>query len=211
MSDARPEEDRRPTRRERERERHRQEILDAARRVVTTRGLDGVTVEEVAREAEFAVGSIYRHFRSKDELVQELLVALSARYLDELGAAIDAPGPFDEVLEHVVQLAHDRHVALQPILQAFFAAPGPIPRAGTPSGDALGGLRARYQASFRRLVARGQADGRLRHGDPAPVALALTGLVTTFARATAAGEHAGDAAADVLALFLRGAGRADRI
>lgn len=205
MSGAGPDEDRRPTRRERERERHRQEILDAARRVVAARGLGGVTVEEVAREAEFAVGSIYRHFRSKDELVEEVMVALSGRYLDELGEVIGAEGPFDEVIERVVQLAHDRHVALQPLLHAFFAAPGPIPRAGTPGGDALTALRARYQAAFVRLVVRGQSEGRLRRGDPAPLALGLTGLVATFARATAAGEHAGDAAADVLSLFLRGA------
>ena len=36
------------TRREREREQHRQEILDAAEAIFTERGITGVTIEDIA-------------------------------------------------------------------------------------------------------------------------------------------------------------------
>jgi TetR/AcrR family transcriptional regulator len=65
------------SRRERERLRHRDEILQAARLIVAKKGIDGLTIEEIARKAEFAVGSIYRYFASKEDLLDVLLVELA--------------------------------------------------------------------------------------------------------------------------------------
>ena len=80
----------RPSRRERERDRHREEILDAALRVLSSRGMDGLTIEAVAREAEFAVGSIYRHFASKEEMVESLFVHLTQPLFAEIEALATA-------------------------------------------------------------------------------------------------------------------------
>jgi AcrR family transcriptional regulator len=87
----------RPTRRERERDRHREEILDAALRVLSARGIDGLTIEGVAREAEFAVGSIYRHFSSKEEMVESLFVHLTQPLFSEVEALAAASDPFENV------------------------------------------------------------------------------------------------------------------
>lgn len=196
-----------PTRRERERLRHRQEILDATKRVVAARGVDGVTVEQVAKEAEYAVGSIYRHFRSKDELVSELFAALTGRFLGELEEIVAGPQGFDEKLEHVVQFAYDRQLEILPVIQAFFAAPGPVPQAGTPGGDQLVGMKRRHMAAFDTLLAQGQAEGVLSPGPRGAMVLALSGLIMSFARAPMmSGEpYEGDAAADILHLFVNGA------
>lgn len=200
-----------PSRRQRERNRHRQEILDAALRVVNTRGVDGVTIEYVAREAEFAVGSIYRYFRSKDELLLDLLADLSNRFLGELESIVAGPGDFDDKLEHVVQLAHDRQVEIFPLLEAFTAAPGPLPAPGSSGAALIGALRRRHAAAFDALVAAGQAAGRLRPGKRAPMVLALTGIILSFAKNEAQREapYEGDATADLIQLFLWGAGVPD--
>jgi AcrR family transcriptional regulator len=47
------------SRRERERLARRREILEAARKVFAARGYEGSTLDEVAREAEFAKGTLY--------------------------------------------------------------------------------------------------------------------------------------------------------
>ena len=62
-----------PSRRERERSARRQEILEAARRVFGARGYAGATLDEVAREAEFAKGTLYSYFDSKAELFTALM------------------------------------------------------------------------------------------------------------------------------------------
>jgi AcrR family transcriptional regulator len=61
------------SRRERERLARRREILAAARKVFGARGYEGATLDEVAREAEFAKGTLYSYFDSKAELFAELV------------------------------------------------------------------------------------------------------------------------------------------
>ncbi|MBN1545096.1 MAG: TetR/AcrR family transcriptional regulator [Syntrophaceae bacterium] len=58
----------------RERENRRRLILQTAERLFFRDGFHAVTVEQIAREAELAKGSIYLHFRSKEELYAELLL-----------------------------------------------------------------------------------------------------------------------------------------
>ena len=51
----------------------RERILDAAARVVRTRGLSHATTKEIAREAELSEAALYKYFRDKDELVLLLM------------------------------------------------------------------------------------------------------------------------------------------
>ncbi|MGC1679083.1 MAG: helix-turn-helix domain-containing protein [Candidatus Binataceae bacterium] len=70
----------------REREARGQAILAAAARVFARHGLEGATIEMVAREAEVAVGTIYLYFASRDDLyltlVAERSESLRAAYLE---------------------------------------------------------------------------------------------------------------------------------
>jgi AcrR family transcriptional regulator len=59
-------------RRIRDRERRRQQILVAAKRVFSGRGYHKATMEEIAREAELSPGTIYLYFKNKDELYASL-------------------------------------------------------------------------------------------------------------------------------------------
>jgi AcrR family transcriptional regulator len=61
------------SRKERETEHHYKEILEAAEAAFAEKGYVTVSMEEVASRAEFAVGTLYKFFRSKDELFREIL------------------------------------------------------------------------------------------------------------------------------------------
>ena len=50
---------------------NRQGILDAAARLYRERGLGGVGVADITRDAGLTHGGLYRHFASKEALVQE--------------------------------------------------------------------------------------------------------------------------------------------
>lgn len=56
----------------RERGARRQALLQAAASVFARHGLEGATIEMVAREAEVAVGTIYLYFSSRDDLFLSL-------------------------------------------------------------------------------------------------------------------------------------------
>lgn len=73
-------------RKERERLARRETILAAAAQVFAAHGVDGATVEMVARQAEVAVGTIYLYFFSRDDLFVSLMAEriglLRGRYLE---------------------------------------------------------------------------------------------------------------------------------
>jgi len=59
-------------RKQRERERRRQQIIVAAKRVFSESGFSKTTMEDIAREAELSPGTLYLYFKNKDELYASL-------------------------------------------------------------------------------------------------------------------------------------------
>ncbi|MBN1415071.1 MAG: TetR/AcrR family transcriptional regulator [Bacteroidales bacterium] len=55
-------------RRKREKERRRNDILDAAEKVFFKKGIEQSTMDDVAAKAELSKGTIYLYFKSKEEL-----------------------------------------------------------------------------------------------------------------------------------------------
>lgn len=47
-------------------------ILRAAEKIISTGGIQGLSMQQVASEAGVAAGTIYRYFKDKDELILEL-------------------------------------------------------------------------------------------------------------------------------------------
>ena len=72
-------------RKERERERRRQQIIVAAKRVFSEKGFNRATVEDIAQEAELSPGTLYLYFKNKDELY----ASLSLRILQYLNIRLD--------------------------------------------------------------------------------------------------------------------------
>jgi AcrR family transcriptional regulator len=69
--------------RTRQRELRREELLDAADRIVRTRGRE-TSMDEIAAEAGITKPILYRHFGDKDGLYE----ALAGRYVEELKEAL---------------------------------------------------------------------------------------------------------------------------
>ncbi|HYF28485.1 MAG TPA: helix-turn-helix domain-containing protein [Baekduia sp.] len=133
-------------------ERNRQRLLDAARDVFADRGLS-VTLDEIAKHAGVGVGTAYRRFRNKDELIDALLEAR----IDELTAIAERwlahPDPWAAVrgyLEEAMQL----QCADRGLKQVLFA----------PGHGAVRVARARQTLgpAVSRLVARAREAGVVR-------------------------------------------------
>jgi AcrR family transcriptional regulator len=60
-------------REEKRRQEYRRLILQAAERIIARKGYSAMTMDDVAREAEFSKATIYHYFRSKSELSLEIL------------------------------------------------------------------------------------------------------------------------------------------
>jgi len=69
------------------RARSRGQLIEAARRLFTTRPFSSVTVEEVTRQAGLSKGAFYSHFKSLDDLWAAVAVELAEAFEDVAGAS----------------------------------------------------------------------------------------------------------------------------
>jgi AcrR family transcriptional regulator len=67
-------------RRQREKEKRRNDIVNAAERIFFSQGLENATMDDVAEEAELSKGTLYIYFKSKEDLY----LAITKRGLDIL-------------------------------------------------------------------------------------------------------------------------------
>jgi AcrR family transcriptional regulator len=65
----------------------RERLLDTAYELFSRRGIRGVGVEEVIERAGVAKATLYRHFRSKDDLVLAFLERREQHWTDDIHAA----------------------------------------------------------------------------------------------------------------------------
>jgi AcrR family transcriptional regulator len=93
----------------------RQRLLDAAAAVFVERGYARATTKEIAKAADVAEGTIYRHFADKAELFQAVL---SEQRVGSADALVELPklagtGTVRENLQRLIQLIEDaeRHIA----------------------------------------------------------------------------------------------------
>jgi len=53
------------------------EIIEAAGRILTSSGVSGLTIKNLAKEMKFSESAIYRHFTSKEEIIIAMLTFLA--------------------------------------------------------------------------------------------------------------------------------------
>jgi AcrR family transcriptional regulator len=91
------------TRRERERQTRRQEIIAAARTVFARKGFNDATLDDVAELAEFGKGTLYNYFESKEALFASVLQDAFDRVMKIAAEALKPGEPFEKRIETFVR------------------------------------------------------------------------------------------------------------
>jgi AcrR family transcriptional regulator len=86
-----------PDRREREKAEFREEVLAAARRIVLREGFDALTMRKIAEAIEYAPGTIYLYFDSRDAIAFELCRAGFEEFLAALAPATSLTDPIERL------------------------------------------------------------------------------------------------------------------
>lgn len=165
-------------RRARERARHEQEVLEAAERVFSRRGFHGAGMAEIAREAEFSVGTLYNLFGSKEALIERLLLDCLRDFEAAVGAGIRAARTARERLEEIA--VHKARVAARRrAFLALFASstPGLLETQGFDFAPVLA-AHGRMRARLRSVIAEGVKRRELRADLPVDVVALVLESVT---------------------------------
>jgi len=172
------------TRKEREKLQHKEDILAAALHLFSSKGFRNVSMQEIAQASEFAVGTLYNFFESKDALFEEMTRNCGKRIVGELSVIIDGPGNEVQRLRALIRY--------QPRLLEEHAEF--IKMYVTELGQRAGKLSKRRNESdigkvlnvkVEKLIKTGIGQGMFRSVDPAITAMAISSTMETLAFETA--------------------------
>jgi TetR/AcrR family fatty acid metabolism transcriptional regulator len=176
----------------------RRRILQAARHRLEHYGYEKTTMAEIAADAGMAVGSLYLHFRSKEDLLVAFAEDCQERYLRALERIASSDAPPSARLRELVRL---RSLAIKEQLEA------------TPhGGDVLLRMMRSGHACCRRMEERelgmiesilreGAARGEFQVDDPAQTARVLRAAFAGCMPPLSLGRPAGEVARDVESLY----------
>lgn len=108
------------TRRQREYLRHRNEVLDVALRLFSEKGYHNVPMQEIAKEAEFAIGTLYKFFENKEELYKALVLRLADTFHHTLTSVLEIPSHEMDKLRRFLQTKGDLFADNLPMIRLYF-------------------------------------------------------------------------------------------
>lgn len=205
----------RTARKEREVARTRRDILEAAARVFAQRGYHGATMEDVATEAGFAVGSLYNYFRGKEQIYASLLQMVSEEFESLQQQPPVGSLAFQQRLEWLMRSAFALVEKHREFFVMFLTEHGDLSWAL--SHEALEGLRQRrrlWTDHMAALMADGIAEGVLRPLDPRDLAYFVQGSFNAAIARWISDDlpgSLGDHLPKLLDLLLRGIGTGEGV
>ena len=141
-------------------QRNRDRILEAARALVAETGVDA-TMEDIARHAGVAVGTLYRHFPAKEDLVAAVVedsLAQMASLTEGALAAVHAGAPPGAAIGELFREIAERHATDQ----AFKSAAGRLDVNAEIAAASPGSPIARSVAAISELLERAQIAEQIR-------------------------------------------------
>jgi AcrR family transcriptional regulator len=146
----------------RDAERNRQRILEVARDAFAEDGLS-VTLDEIARRAGVGVGTIYRRFPDKEQLIDALFEDRMQEFAAEAETAMQADDPWIALVTFL-ERATEQHACDRGFKEVALS--------GSHGLERVARARALMFPLVSTLVARAQADGSLRADvDPTDIPL----------------------------------------
>jgi len=159
------------TRRALAKQRTRERVLSAARRLFSERGYEGATIRDIAQAAGMSTGAVFASFADKTELFDEILTADYEVIYAQMVQAARAAATVDEALLGLFGVAYSFHVDQLPLLRASIAV------SWTRNEAAERRARADLKHIFRligEVTQRGVDQGQLKSGIDAKLLAEMT-------------------------------------
>jgi AcrR family transcriptional regulator len=134
------------------------------------RGYHGTGMEHIAAHVGLSPSSLYNHWKSKQELLQDIMVATMDDLLAGFDAAVSEMDSSSAALSAAMQ-AHVRYHATHH--RDARIGNREIPSLATPARDRVKGMRHAYAKKWEAMISLGVAQGRFAAVSPQLAAYAL--------------------------------------
>jgi AcrR family transcriptional regulator len=163
----------------------RPDVVQAATSLFAKRGIDGVSMRDIAQAAGVREAAIYRHFVGKEELAREIFLSWYGWYSRQLQAIVRGPGGAKDKVYGVARLelsAAEEHTDAftyfcENEARFLHALPAGVPRA---------------RDVFIELITEGQQRREVKAGDARLLADMLSGALCTVALTSIRRRRRGD-------------------
>lgn len=139
-------------------ETRRSELLDAAVRVFSEKGYDGASLQDIAEQVGILKGSVYYYYRSKEDILFDVVKAIHDEHLDDVRALAGGQG---DALARLRRLLEGHAVFVCRNLERATVLVRELERLPPPRQAAILGPDHAYQRVFRDLIAEAQRSGRI--------------------------------------------------
>ena len=140
-----------------EREMRKEQILESALNVFKTTGLDGTTMDEIAKQADFGKATLYYYFSSKEEIFIELLDRGWKTIWESIEPVIheneNPKDTFINALNIIGGLVRND----QPLFEFLFTAPQKFPSALSEGKPVWKSYQTKMYGVFQGLIEEGMA------------------------------------------------------
>ena len=178
-------------------------LLAQAERTVRERGVQDLSLRQLAREVGVSHGAPRRHFPDRQALLDAVAEAGFARLGIELQTAVTGAGENFQARLRATAAAYVRFATRDAALLELMFAGKHRDESGT-----LNEAADRAFSVMLELIQQGQADGALEPGEPERVGLVLFATIQGIAALLNGGminpEQLDELVADAIAHFLRG-------
>jgi len=153
----------------------RKQIIDALRKLIIEYGSENVTVRRIAKEIGVSQGAIYRHFKSKREILDFLIDYIEENLIGDIEKN-DPQANTMEILENVIK---NQLSAIEQRKGVSFLVVAEIISLGDKRlNRKIYAVLNNYISHIKNIVIRGIQSGEVKTGiDPAMVAATFFGII----------------------------------
>lgn len=169
-------------RRARERLQRRRDIFRAAEPVFAEKGFHGASIDEIARGAEYATGTVYLYFRDKETLYVELFEEKIRELLDFVKERVGAEAQPLRALQQFIHARMEYFDKNRPFFKMYMRERMDWGWAKGEKWTGVYNLYENYINLLTRLIQKAQRGERLRKGDSRRFAIALSGMMMQLTR-----------------------------
>ena len=169
-------------RREREKLVQRQEILSAALGLFSMKGYGNVSMQEIAEKSEFAIGTLYKFFKNKEDLYRALVREQAGKFHEAIMEAFEASDDEVEKLRNFIRAKGEVFRDNVAMIRIYFSE-----TQGARHNVLVGidiEMRKKHVEFMRTLASifeKGMERGRFRRiAEPYYLAVALEGMTNAF-------------------------------
>lgn len=169
------------SRKERRKREDRQLIIDTATRLFATRGYHQVTMNEIARESEFAVGTLYNFFQTKEEMYESIFLDMARNVMRETLGIFSPEEDVITILRKYIHTVSDYVIKNQSLARLYFKDVHlQAEKPWIDFNDEILQMKEVLSAKLMLVCERGIQEKLFRQLDPREMQLAFNGIFESF-------------------------------